>query len=192
MKIQLPLFVVVAVLCAMVCTPAVVRAESEPPPDHPMPDVPAHPLFDRFKTLVGTWEGTGTHGEGGEATEAVVTYRLTAGGSALVETIGPGTPMEMVSVYHLDGEKLMMTHYCLANNQPTMIAVAGEKPGVVHLEFDSATNMPDPNAMHMHEATFEFLNDDHHRSTWQGYVDGQPVPEMCAVFDLHRVAEASD
>lgn len=157
---------------------------------HAMPEVPAHPLFDQFKALEGRWEGTITQGDGGEAQPAVVTYRLTAGGSALVETIAPGTPMEMVSVYHLDGDDLKMTHYCLANNQPTMIATPGEEDHVVHLEFESITNMADPDAMHMHDATFEFLGDNHHRSTWRGYVGGQPIDAMRAVLDVKRVAEA--
>ncbi|MEM7627070.1 MAG: hypothetical protein AAF333_15850 [Planctomycetota bacterium] len=156
--------------------------------NHPIPEVPAHPLFDQFKTLEGTWTGTVTHGENGEAQPATVTYRLTAGGTALMETVFAGTPMEMVSMYYLDGDNLKMTHYCLANNQPTMVAVADPESNgkVVHLRFDSITNMPDPNAMHMHEATFEFLGDDHHRSTWQGYVGGQPASDMCAVLDLRR------
>lgn len=159
--------------------------------EHPMPEVPAHPLFDQFKSLEGTWTGTITSGEAGEPMSAVVTYRLTAGGTALIETIAPGTPMEMVSVYFLDGDTLKMTHYCLANNQPTMIAAPGSEPHVIDLKFESITNMPDPNAMHMHDATFEFLGDDHHRSTWRGYIGGEPVDEMCAVLDVRRQSDTA-
>lgn len=153
---------------------------------HHMPEVPAHPIFDKFKSLAGTWEGTVTMGENGETQPAVVTYQLTAGGSALLEICGPGTPMEMISVYFVDQGVMKMTHYCMANNQPTLIGVAGDQPNVIKLEFDSITNMPDPNAMHMHDAVFEFLDENHIRSTWRGYVGGQPIGDMCAVMDLKR------
>ena len=185
-KLVLPLAVL---LVAAFLTPHLTQAAEDGHDHHPMPEVAAHPIFDRFKSLVGTWEGTVTMGENGETQPAVVTYRLTAGGTALLEVCGPGTPMEMVSVYFLDGDQMKMTHYCLANNQPTMIGVAGDQPDVIHLQFDSATNLPDPNAMHMHDATFEFLGPDHIRSTWNGYMGGKPVAEMCAVMDLKRKAE---
>lgn len=166
-------------------TAADVATDAAAGAEHAMPAPPSHPLFDQFKSLVGTWEGTVTHGSADPA-PATVTYKLTAGGTALVETIFVGTPMEMVSVYFLDGDTLKMTHYCIAQNQPTMTASPGNHPNTIVLNFDSATNMPDPGAMHMHEATFEFLGPDHHRSTWQGYVGGAPVDEMRAALDLHR------
>src|SRR6185369_11800489 len=56
------------------------------------------PAFERMKQLVGTWEGTSDMGKEGEKVR--VEYRLTAGGSALVETLFPGSGEEMVSVYH--------------------------------------------------------------------------------------------
>ena len=54
--------------------------------------------FERMKQLVGVWEGTSDMGKEGEKVR--VEYRLTAGGSALVETLFPGSAEEMVSVYH--------------------------------------------------------------------------------------------
>lgn len=176
-----------ALFAILVTPPNQVTAEEH---EHGMPEVPKHALFDQFKSLVGTWTGTVTHGENAEPQPATVTYRLTAGGGALVETVFADTPMEMVSVYFLDGETLKMTHYCMAQNQPTMVAVAGDEPNVIELKFDSISNMPDPNAMHMHEATFEFVDADHHRSTWQGYVGGKPEAGMCAKLDLKRQPEA--
>lgn len=157
--------------------------------DHVMPEPVAHPLFDKFKTLAGTWEGTMEMGEGGEAMPAKSVYHVTAGGSALIETIFPGTPMEMVSVYFLDGDTLKMTHYCLAQNQPTLVASQGDKDSVIELKFDSATNMPDPNAMHMRNATVEWVSDDHIRIYGEGWANGAPMEESCGVTDLHRVAE---
>src|SRR6266480_4580961 len=74
--------------------------------------------FERVKQLVGAWEGTSDMGKEGEKVR--VEYRLTAGGSALVETLFPGSAEEMVSVYHDRKGKLAMTHYCMLRNQPRM------------------------------------------------------------------------
>jgi hypothetical protein len=41
-----------------------------------------------------------------------VEYRVTGAGSAVVETLFPGTPHEMVTVYHARKGVLCMTHYC--------------------------------------------------------------------------------
>jgi hypothetical protein len=77
-------------------------------------ETPAEAKFEKIKALAGEWEST----EGPVPTKLI--YRVTAGGSAVVETIFPGQPHEMVTVYHMDGETLMCTHYCAAMNQPRM------------------------------------------------------------------------
>ena len=57
----------------------------------------------------------------GQPTDQVVsTYRVTAAGSAVMEVLFPGTDHEMVTVYHQDGDDLILTHYCAAGNQPRM------------------------------------------------------------------------
>src|SRR4051812_25593828 len=74
--------------------------------------VDAKTAFARLKTMAGTWqnklEGAGKDHHGGDDK---VIYHLTGAGSALVETDFPGSDHEMVSVYHLDGDDLRMTHY---------------------------------------------------------------------------------
>ena len=47
--------------------------------------------------------------------------RTTGGGSAVTETLFPGTAHEMMSVYHMDGDDLVLTHYCAGGNQPRMM-----------------------------------------------------------------------
>src|SRR5713226_971817 len=65
--------------------------------------------FARLKTLVGEWEADTKMGK------AHVSYELIAGGTALKMPA-------MLTVYHLDGERLLLTHYCMAGNQPRMQA----------------------------------------------------------------------
>ncbi len=138
--------------------------------------------FEKMKTLVGKWEGK--MGEGGESMPATVEYKLTGSGNALVETLGPGSPFEMVSVYHMDYDSLVMTHYCGAGNQPFMKFKPGKDANVVFFDFVRGSNMK-PGDMHMHRVTFTFDGPNHVVSEWQSFKGGKPGEK--AKFDFHRV-----
>jgi len=75
----------------------------------------AQQSFDKLKTLAGSWEGTGPDGK-----PMMVSYRMSSHGSALFSEIH--SEDDMVTVFHLDGNRLLMTHYCGAGNQPRMVA----------------------------------------------------------------------
>src|SRR5512146_662064 len=70
-----------------------------------------HPLFDRLKPLVGSWEAT-VHGQ-----KVRTSFALAAGGSAMIENLMPESEA-MVDMIHPDGDAVMMTHYCAGGNQP--------------------------------------------------------------------------
>ena len=149
--------------------------------------------FERLKSLAGDWSGPG--GEGAEMAVVEVRYRVTAGGTAVEETIMPGTPHEMITMYHMDRDRLMLTHYCTAGNQPSMVAVPGEskisKDGEVRtlrFVFEHGTNMPDANVGHMHEAQINFTGKDELSSTWTYWSEGKPGHQ--ANFHLTRKAKA--
>ena len=123
--------------------------------------------FEKLKKLAG--EGT----RDGQGDQVAVTYRVTAQGSAVVETLFPGAPYEMVTVYHMDGNTLMLTHYCGDGNQPRMKAAAGAAPNQIAFKFAGATGMKSPKDEHMHDATFTFIDDDHVQAAWTSYKDGK-------------------
>src|ERR1700691_622963 len=76
----------------------------------------AQKSFDQLKSLTGSWEGKNTQGMAVQ-----VSFRDTAGGSTLMSEIHGHGPENMVSMFHLDGpNRLMLTHYCGAGNQPRM------------------------------------------------------------------------
>lgn len=150
--------------------------------DHAMPaGKPANPTFEKLKGLEGTWTGKAGP-KGGEASASTVTYKLTGGGSALVETLFPGTPHEMVTVYYLDGSEVRLTHYCAAGNQPTM-KLAGSDGKTFRFDFLSGTNMK-LSDMHMHAASLTFVDANHIVAEWTAWRDGKPAEVM--VFDLTR------
>jgi len=123
--------------------------------------------FDNLKALTGEWTMSG--GDGSVA----VTYRVTAGGSAVVETLFPGAPHEMVTVYTIDKGDLVLTHYCAEGNQPHMKAVKGGDANAIAFKFDGGGNIKSPKDGHMHEATFAFKDTDHVTTTWLFYKDGK-------------------
>ena len=144
--------------------------------------------FDQLKSLAGTWKGSMSH-QGGATGPMEVRYKVTAGGHSVVETIGPGTEMEMVSVYSRDGDELVMTHYCVAGNQPRLRARKGAEDGVIHWDFVACENLADPKAMHMHDAKFTFVDANTLRTEWVGHDGGKANP--ASVMELKRVAEGS-
>src|SRR3954468_12502941 len=87
---------------------------------------PTHAGLEKLKKLAGTWVEADKDGKPTDKVVSVV--KVTAGGSAVQETLFPGEPMEMVSVYHLDKGDLVMTHYCVLGNQPRMKAEPGPEP----------------------------------------------------------------
>lgn len=127
--------------------------------------------FERMKQLVGTWEGTSDMDKEGKKVK--VEYRLTSGGSALVETLSPGAAEEMVSIYHDRKGKLAMTHYCMLRNQPLMI-LKKAGPQTIELVFAEKGNSIDPaKEQHMHAVRIEFTDNDHIIQKWTTYEKGK-------------------
>lgn len=129
----------------------------------------ASAAFDLLKTLVGEWQGETEHGK------SHLSYELVSGGTALVERDSSDTMPAMLTVYHLDGDRLLLTHYCMAGNQPRMQAKAfNAQTGEVDFKFLDATNLTSPNAGHMRNAKIRIVDKDHLTAEWQFYEDGKP------------------
>ncbi len=175
-----PIAALVATLC--VCSAAYADDKHQ----HPPYEAPAS--FAPFQQLEGEWVGTMTHDDG-HAQEAEVTYHATAAGSAVVETLFAGQPDEMVTVYFAEGDKPMLTHYCALANQPTMAGVYDPEANTVTFEYVEGTNIADPSQPHMHGVVFEFVDDDHIRTTWRFYADGEPAGQ--GVLELRRKAASA-
>jgi len=123
--------------------------------------------FARLKTLVGEWEADTQMGK------THLSYELIAGGTALMEKETGEKMPAMLTVYHLDGDRLLLTHYCMAGNQPRMQARAfNPDSGELEFEFLDATNLTD-GAGHMHNARFRFVDHDHLATTWDFFESGQ-------------------
>ncbi len=123
--------------------------------------------YARLKTLVGEWEADTGMGK------VHVSYELIAGGTSLVEKESGEKMPAMLTVYYLDGDRLLLTHYCMAGNQPRMQARAfNPETGEVDFEFLDATNLT-PGAGHMHNAKIRVAGNDHFSAEWEFYENGQ-------------------
>lgn len=131
--------------------------------------VGARSAFARLKGLAGDWKAREVM-EGHPAQEGTVTYRVTSGGSVVMETLFAGTGHEMVSMYHLDGDDLRLTHYCAAQNQPHLkLDRAASTPDALVFAFDGGTNFDPSKDFHMHSGRIVFRGAGRVESEWDGY-----------------------
>jgi len=150
------------VIATVLLTAAAVRAAGPKSEDPPGPAA-----YARLKTLVGDWEAATDMGK------AHVSYELIAGGTSLVEKESGDKMPAMLTVYYLDGDRLLLTHYCMAGNQPRMEARAfNAETGEVDFQFLDATNLK-PGAGHMHNVKIRIADPDHLNTEWEFYENGQ-------------------
>jgi hypothetical protein len=153
--------------------------------DGPQAKAPApHPQFEKLKGLAGTWVAADKDGK--PTDEVVWVIRVTAGGSTVQETLFPGTPMEMVSVYHRDGADLVMTHYCMLGNQPRHRADPTSAPNQIKWVFTGGTNLDPAKDKHMHGGTLTIVDADHIEFAGEAWENGKPSPEHCGTMKLVR------
>jgi hypothetical protein len=138
--------------------------------------------FERMKGLAGVWEGTSNMPKDGDKVR--VEYRLSSGGSSIVETLLPGTPHEMISVYYDNQGKLTMTHYCALRNQPMMDLQKADTQNLYFM-FVGGSNIDPMKDAHMHALTISFVDKNHITQKWTLFVDGKE--QGTSVFELSRV-----
>ena len=152
----------------------------------------AQKSFTQLKTLAGTWQGPVTvvppQPEMGDGTFTQVSLRVTSRGNALVhEMKQPGTPDDPskddpVTMLYLDGDRLVLTHYCDAGNRPRMAGRMSADGKTVEFDFlDVAGGMQ---YGHMHHAVFTIVDENHHVEDWT-YMEPGDKP-VHAHFELQR------
>ena len=154
----------------------------------------AQKSFDKIKSLAGTWEGPVTtipKMEGmGDNTRTQVSLRVTSRGNALVhEMRGAGDgddPTKYdhpVTMFYLDNDRLLLTHYCDAGNRPRMAARTSADGKTV--EFDFVDVAGSTQYGHMEHAVFTIIDDNHHTEDWTFLMPGDKP--MTGHIDLQRV-----
>jgi len=147
-------------------------ADVEPAAAPATPPAPtaAEVVFERFKSMEGRWAGESTMGW-----KDVVEFSVIARGSVVMAVsefeAHPGETM--VTMYHMDGEHLVLTHYCVAGNQPHLRATAFEEEGrAIRFTWADGTGLESRDEGHMDQALIRFGEDGSYTSRWTWYEDG--------------------
>ena len=182
----MPRALALLVLTSILVSPAsTLRAADAPTTAPAAPDTPARRAFERIKQLAGDWQGASTKGWGERTT-----FKVIAGGSAVMYTSFDAHPgQSMLTVFHMDGEHLMLTHYCVAKNQPRLRATEFSDDGsAVTFTFLDATNLASRDKGHMDQAVYRFAGDDRFTTKWTWYQNGQE--RWIEEIEMTRVAAA--
>jgi hypothetical protein len=139
----------------------------------------AQKSFDKLKTLAGSWEGTM------DGKPLHVSLRVTSMGNTLMHEItGDGRPDDPITMFNLDGARLLMTHYCDAGNQPRLVGKVSPDGKTITFDFIDATNLLSSQMGHMQHVVFNLIDADHHTELWEfAMADGKP---MGGLLDLKR------
>ncbi len=169
--------------------PAAAGVRRDPAP-LPAPRDAAARVFEKFRALEGRWIGSSTKGWTEESA-----YRTIAGGSVVMSTSFDAHPNETMATFlHLDGERLLLTHYCVARNQPRLVLTRASDDGSeATFEFLDATGMASRDVGHMDQVVYKFDSDGTFTSQWTWYQDGEQswMEEIRMTRDANGGASAS-
>src|SRR5579884_2093476 len=144
------------------------------------PDTNATAAFEKLKSLAGTWEAANQRGK------ITSSYEVISNGTAVAEHIHVPGESEMLTVYHLDGDHLVLTHYCTAGNQPRMQAETYDPASnQLVFRFAGGDNLSNPNTGHMHNVTFKFAGNDEFSADWGFQENGKA--KFVENIEYHRV-----
>jgi hypothetical protein len=117
--------------------------------------------FDRLTSLQGEWHGMA------DGVNTTLIYTLTANGSTLMEQCRPEKGHEMITMFTVDGDHLIATHYCSAKNQPQMATPAitdAQKP--LAFSLVRVTGLKSPGDFHNTGLTVIEEDNDHLTQEW--------------------------
>jgi hypothetical protein len=138
----------------------------------------AQKSFTSLKTLAGSWQGT----YAGKPVQ--VSLRVTSMGNTLMhEMTMTGRSDDPVTMLYLEGDRLLLTHYCDAGNRPRMTAQMTPDGKAVEFNVVDVANFSTAQGGYMQHAIFTTLDQNHHSEDWTFLIEGKPVN---AHLDLTR------
>jgi hypothetical protein len=165
-----------AALAAVLAATAALAAQPSPPADPAPAPARAAPAgaraaFEKLKALAGAWEGKAGHGDA--LGPASVRWETISAGTAVMETLFPGTEHEMRSVYFMDGGDLVLTHYCAMGNQPRMRLSRASTDRALVFEFAGGTNLDPAKDVHIHSGKIQLVGPDALEAEWTVWGGGK-------------------
>jgi hypothetical protein len=118
-------------------------------------------VFKQLTSLVGEWEAVQ------EGVPVKETYTLTANGTVLMSETKPADSQPMITMFTVDGDHLIATHYCVAGNQPQMVTAApGDLEKGLTFSLERVTGMKTPDDWHNTGITLTLDDKDHMTQRW--------------------------
>jgi hypothetical protein len=154
----------------------------------------AEKSFDTMKTLAGTWEAAAVTMDPPAPDMKMdkplrISLRVTSRGNALVHEMNELGPNDdptktdhPVTMFYLDNDRLLLTHYCDAGNRPRMVAKSS--PDGKTVDFDFLDVAGDLTYGHMQHAKFIVVDANHHIEEWTFLMPGDKP--MHARMELAR------
>ena len=151
------------ILIVLVATAAVALPQQMPMP-MPKTSVPqsdAQKAFEKLKTLAGSWQGS-VMGMSVQATIRVISR----GNAILHEMTSSGSPDNPITMIYVDGDRLLLTHYCDSGNRPRMEGKISPDGNSVEFTLFDITGHTEKGFMN--HVAFTFVDANHHNeeSTW--------------------------
>ena len=147
----------------------------------------AQKSFETMKTLAGSWQGSLTTVPEVAAMKGAVvriSLRVTSRGNALMHDLTvSGIPDNPITMFYLDADRLLLTHYCDAGNRPRMEGKMSADGKTIEFEFVDIAGATQKG--HMHHSIFTLIDADHHTEDWTFMLPGDQ--SVRAHFDLSRV-----
>ena len=174
-SIALPTIAVLTLLAIPGCASWDVRSESARTPETHTQAQPARQLspIDQLRALSGTWVAVAPPEKGQKP--AMVVFKPTAGGSAVMETMFPGSDREMVNLFTPDANGLAMTHYCSMGNQPQMMTktIADPSPKSLTFSLSHVYGLRTPGDWHNTGLTLTLDDTQHLTQVWTYEYNGK-------------------
>jgi len=96
---------------------------------------------------VGHWETDKTKHEQSDAGSGVDVRRHSCTGEVFAWST-TAKPVEMTTLYYLDGDQVKLTHYCMAGNQPTMSGSYAPDTRTITFNLVAISNLKSPDDGH--------------------------------------------
>lgn len=159
-----------AVLIILIATATVVLAQDNPPKAGAAQS-DAKKAFEKMKTLAGSWQGTVMN------IPINFTIRAVSSGTAILhegDTSGGGPPKHEITIFYVEGDRLLATHYCDGGNRARFegkMSPDGKTSEFSFLDVAGSTR-----GGYLKDMTFTVIDADHHTVAFTFVKpDGKPI-----------------
>ena len=150
----------------------------------------AQEAFDKLKSLAGSWVGPLSIDHSDPSMEGMIgqfSLRVTSRGNALVHELSvAGIPDHPVTMFYLEGDRLLATHYCDAGNRPRFVGTLSPDGKTLTFEFLDLSGGDEHG--HMVKGVFTFIDETHHTEEWTFMM---PNGQFTGRFELQRMNTGS-